>query len=544
MNDQELQLLACELSTISTLVGFQTKHPVWHATIAQYTKFLSKNTGMRQRVWHVQHLVQHIPTCELFGCSNNVKWHISKKRYNTFCSVSCANNNPIKKQNIKSTTKRRYGNESFARTTQYTKQRDISNIKKYGTINPNELPQIQKKRKKTLMDRYGVEVPLHSPIIQQRSADTKIQRYGTTNVSALDSTKVKAKKTNNKIFGRESNSQVHVSVDSLRRLNDYTWLHHQHITLKRTCVDIGIELGVYNTTIHRYLNTHNIPIQRWITSAPEREICSMLDDLGVEYVSNDRSVIHPKELDIYIPGAKLAIEYCGLYWHSDIHDRIDRNYHKNKLDLCNAIGIRLITIFEDEWIHRKNIVIKKIQSILGLSDDRVVYARKTTCGTVPLSDKIFFLNNNHIQGNGPGSITYGLYDGDTIVAMMTFIQHANKKYTLNRYATNCRVLGGFSKLLYYFCSNTDWSEIKTFADLRWSEGLLYEQQGFECDNIQSPDYSYIKNRHRLHKFGFRLGSLKNKLTVFDATLTERENCDNNGILRIWDCGKKRYVKKH
>ena len=40
----------------------------------------------------------------------------------------------------------------------------------------------------------------------------------------------------------------------------------------------------------------------------------------------------PLELDIYIPSHNLAIEFDGLYWHSEIHK--PSNYHLNKTELC------------------------------------------------------------------------------------------------------------------------------------------------------------------------------------------------------------------
>ena len=38
-----------------------------------------------------------------------------------------------------------------------------------------------------------------------------------------------------------------------------------------------------------------------------------------------RDIIPPYELDIYIPDKKIAIEYDGLHWHSEIH-----NENKNR----------------------------------------------------------------------------------------------------------------------------------------------------------------------------------------------------------------------
>ena len=47
-----------------------------------------------------------------------------------------------------------------------------------------------------------------------------------------------------------------------------------------------------------------------------------------EIIENSRTIISPKELDIYIPQKNLAIEYDGLYWHDENH--VENKYHLNK----------------------------------------------------------------------------------------------------------------------------------------------------------------------------------------------------------------------
>ena len=102
------------------------------------------------------------------------------------------------------------------------------------------------------------------------------------------------------------------------------------------------------------------------SSAPEKEIFNYISSIvGKENSSsNDRSVISPKELDIYVPSRNLAIEYCGLYWHSDLVIE-DKYYHKNKYDLCYKKGIRLITVFEDEYLADKRSVLSRLRRILS-----------------------------------------------------------------------------------------------------------------------------------------------------------------------------------
>ena len=96
-------------------------------------------------------------------------------------------------------------------------------------------------------------------------------------------------------------------------------------------------------------------------------------------------------------------------------------------------------------------------------------------------------------------------------------------------------------MLKHFQNNNDWIEISSFADLRWSDGGLYEIMGFKLVKELPPDYAYIINGKPQHKFAFRHSALKNKLSHYDPTLSEWNNMYNHGFDRIWDCGKLKYV---
>ena len=63
-----------------------------------------------------------------------------------------------------------------------------------------------------------------------------------------------------------------------------------------------------------------------LTSYFENEITNFIKSIYEgEILNNVRNVIFPKELDIYIPQKKVAVECDGLYWHCDLMK--DKNYH-------------------------------------------------------------------------------------------------------------------------------------------------------------------------------------------------------------------------
>ena len=99
-------------------------------------------------------------------------------------------------------------------------------------------------------------------------------------------------------------------------------------------------------------------------SKSEKEITTFIKSFySGEVLENSRKIIPPFELDIYIPSKRLAIEYNGLYWHSEAQDK-DNIYHYNKTKLCAEKGIRIITSFEDEFLAGKEEVFKKLKSVL------------------------------------------------------------------------------------------------------------------------------------------------------------------------------------
>lgn len=286
-------------------------------------------------------------------------------------------------------------------------------------------------------------------------------------------------------------------------------------------------------------------------SKGEKEVYNFVKSYYSEALSCDRQIINPLELDIVIPSKKVAIEYCGIYWHTENFK--DKKYHLNKLNKCNEIGYRLITIFEDEWETKKEIVKCLLKNILGVSESEPVHARKCIIEEIDNNTKNEFLDEYHIQGKDVSSVRLGLFYNNDLVAVMTFSKGSIAKgthnlesgvYELNRFCTDYKynIRGGASKLLKYFIRNYNPSKIYSYADKRWSEGDLYKKLGFEFVRNTDPNYWYVKQHGtiRFHRFNFRKSELKDKLEVFNPNLTEYDNMVLNDYKRVWDCGHIKY----
>jgi len=321
-----------------------------------------------------------------------------------------------------------------------------------------------------------------------------------------------------------------------------TKIHAELFLLK--CKTCGIESSYHPQTIRRNNFSSNLcknchPDLDFRKSNKElelREFISSSYDGVVRY--GDRTVLSGFELDVYIPDINLAIEFNGIYWHSENRGK-NKNYHLNKTKTCEAKEIRLIHIWENEWDYSKEIVKSRLLSAIGKTAK--IPARKCEAREIKTSEAREFLENNHLQGYASSSIKIGLFKDDLLVSVMTFGKpRFNKKYDweLIRYASilNVSVVGGAGKLLSFFIKTHKPNNIISYADRRYSVGKLYEKIGFTSAGASQPNYRYFKNNGLEPRNKFQKHKLPKLLETFDLELTESENMKLNGYDRIFDCG--------
>jgi hypothetical protein len=275
----------------------------------------------------------------------------------------------------------------------------------------------------------------------------------------------------------------------------------------------------------------------------ELEMQEFLNSYSISYIRKDRTVLNGKELDIYLPDFNLAIEMNGVYWHSEIY--LDKYYHRDKSNLCKEKGIHLIHIWEDDWKQKRNIVKSIILNKLGLSETKI-FARKCQIKDVSASDALNFLEENHIQGFSPSKYKFGLYHNDELVSLMTFgwrFTNSKKEFELIRFCNKrgFNVIGAASKLFSYFVKNTEISEIISYSDLSIFDGNLYQKLGFKRVSTSKPNYFWVVNGIRKHRFNFN----KKRLVKlgYESTKSEAEILHELGYFRTYSCGQEKWIFK-
>lgn len=270
---------------------------------------------------------------------------------------------------------------------------------------------------------------------------------------------------------------------------------------------------------------------------------------GIDVDSCTQKILNGTELDIYLPKYHIAIEYNGLYWHSEKNGK-NKYYHLDKTQKCLDKNIRLIHIFSDEWLKKKEIIKSRLLNLLNKNTEKI-YARKCEIVSLTKEEKKIFLNNHHLQGNDKSSIMIGLRYRNNIVAVITLGKlrsslgnkmMPDKIFEIYRFAS-LNVVGGFSKLLKYFINTFNPDKIITYADRNWSPSTDYcfygAINGFKIVSITKPNYYYTKRyEKREHRFNYRKDILV-KLG-YDPNKTEFEIMNENGYDRIWDTGNLKY----
>jgi hypothetical protein len=283
------------------------------------------------------------------------------------------------------------------------------------------------------------------------------------------------------------------------------------------------------------------------SSNAENEIYEFLISIYDGKIEKNYRKFKNKEIDIYLPDLNIGIEFNGLYWHSEKY--LSKTYHKDKQEFFNELGIKLITVWEDQWNFKRSIV----QSILRSSIQKnslKLDARKCTILPVSSKDKELFLDSNHIQGNCASRISLGLNHENELVSIMTFGRtrlilgsknSSKSSYELLRFCSKLdhTVRGAASKLFTHFINEFHPDSVLSYSNLDVNDGHVYEVLGFTCLGVTEPTYWWSDNVHRYHRSAF----MKHKLVKdgADPAKTETEIMHDKNYSRIWGCGNKKWL---
>jgi len=387
------------------------------------------------------------------------------------------------------------------------------------TYQPRDMSDVIEKRKKTWLEKYGVENASQSEIVKAKAKAT---------VAAKDNsvTRHRTRKNKETVGFHQVIDRVSEKVSpkfarddyfGSRAKNKYPWECNTCQTIFTDHVDYGHIPRCY-VCYPKKISEGEIQLREFVNS------------LGIETINNVTGIIGKLQI---------ALEYNGVYWHSEEYR--DADYHVNKYLASKEIGIKLIQVFSDEWDSKPDIVKSRITNILGLSPR--IYARKCEVRTVPGQAYKEFTEKHHLQGYAGASVKLGLYHNNDLVAVMSFgkARYDKTEYEMIRFCSNGTIVGGASKLFKYFVKTYNPKSIVSYANRCWSDGGLYRQLGFTdiTENIRNAGYWYIKNDIRYHRSNFTKAALVKQGN--NPNKTESQIMKEIGGHRIYDCGNYKFL---
>lgn len=246
-----------------------------------------------------------------------------------------------------------------------------------------------------------------------------------------------------------------------------------------------------------------------------------------EIVENSTSIITPYELDIYIPDKKLAIEFNGSYWHSTEYK--DKYYHQQKTIACAKKGIKLIHIFEYEWLNTetkeklKNIINRELtEKTIESNNINVQYMNVNEVNKL-VKEKLII--NTKINKDD----TYGIacYDRENIVGALIFKNIKHREYELIAYyiKEGYNITCKMKEMLKRFTAENGIKRIESNVDISKFTGNNLIELNFQVSkqSISEPE--------------FRLVEIHNKNVLNKGEMLEDFKNGSSKYIKIYDSGK-------
>lgn len=482
-------------------------------------------------------------------CGKPTRFISWTKGYAGYCSDACAKrSNEVKRKRVESikktvqerygvdnvlrlpdvrhkiaeTTKSRYGVDNYTKSDAFKQKVRLTAERKYQQDHHLKDNKIREKIRATMLQKYGGETTLQSKILRAKVINTMLQRYGSATTW-------------------QSPSLIH-------KLHDWQKSRYENKVRSFAAIE-SIDDDIINVTHEcgakiqlKYFSPIKCPSCK-ISSIPEQEVFEFVNSIVNDAVRNDRKIIAPKEIDIFIPSYNLGLEINGAYWH---HDKTEKTSLLQKSQLAAEKGITLLHFWDYEWINKRNIVENLIKAALGKFDKRIA-ARKTEVKTIPSKLSINFLDEHHLHGAAKAKHHFGLFYENELVAVLLlnkprFNNTADLEVVRLCYKPGIQIIGGLSKLLEFSRKQLKYTSLFSYVDLRISTGKGFEAAGFTEIGHTLPGYvwfhkkvgevkRHLTMKHRLHRL----------LEEPNLQLTEDENMRLAGFLKLFDCGNKKLL---
>lgn len=453
----------------------------------------------------------------------------SLKKY----GVDNPNKSEIIKNKIRKTCLDKYGKEYFSQTEEFRNKLTKNSLEKYGTNYPCQSDIIRKRIRETNLEkygkeyyfqteefkdrqrefsqkRYGTDYPSQAKEVKNKIVATSQERYGVNCYTQTNEYKEKVKATSQKKYGLNHHLSVKDIIDKRikTRRSDYFNKFKDILETRGIFLNFDIEYfldiknqiySYYCLSCNRNFNSKYIDILKIKCprcdsnrSKTEREIIEYIESIysgNIEYNIRTLGIrdTGKKEIDIFIPELKLAIEVDGIYWHCDYlttsrGTNIDAQLLKT-ID-CHKHGITLLHITDYDWNKRRTAT----QSLLKqwicssiLSD--LIVKELTLQEFEDFKDKFSLdISNPYLD-----SVLIGVFNSNKLIGSVEF----NSNKLLRYFSNNVHYKYYIKPIIDYYLPKVKDKILFVDCDLRVDNGEVFSTLGWKIVDYITPKHIYF-----------------------------------------------------
>lgn len=430
---------------------------------------------------------------------------------------------------------------------------ESTTMERYGVRSVTMLESNKEQRKKTMMERYGVEYYSQHPDFINKYHDGNMKHFGVKSYAETQEFKDKIIASNMKRYGvpfffclkTEQGKTLYESILAKYDCHIVDYTNRYKFTYRcDKCGNVMDDAWIFINSRDANDVTpcwHCVP-KRPFRSFDEMAMDDYVKSLGMETEHHERNFLGEYGADIVVKSKKVAIEYDGIFWHSDEYRPAD--YHIMKTRLAEEMGYALIHVFSDEWDTRKGIVKDNIRRILGVKSVRTVMASDCRLGTVNENVCNKFIDDNSLFRSKDSNVRYALHNGNEIVAVMTFNLNGTGNATMTDFVLKNGVdVPGAARTLFYavLVQHREIMAVTATDDRRWNlKKPVLESLGFSRISEMPSEYKYV---HANVRYSIQEAMERNNISGSLSDEEVRIQLASNGYARIYDCGNWKYEWK-
>lgn len=257
----------------------------------------------------------------------------------------------------------------------------------------------------------------------------------------------------------------------------------------------------------------------------EKEFTECIRDLSI-LVNENSKIFNDSNMsvDLYLEEYNIALEFNGLYWHSEKYR--GKDYHYRKYKMCKDLGVKLYYVWEDDFKSKRNVVLNIIKNKLGLS--RHILKDMYNIIEIDKDTGLSIIRDNTLDKSISGDMYLAVLYMDAIIGVFSLVKNVknSKNIILNSYYSKYIIEEDINSLCDYLKFNTEYKSLSVVIELA---SLSY----IDIDKLEANKLKYM---------GLNKSFIDSNKRVLNIKDSDR-NCIISNDKVIWNSGSVEYVKE-